>query len=89
MIGSLMGIASELPQAHGVEPHQCDDCKSEYDKREIEHDRLLAWQCPTSFRRKVTMAIGAARHKDFVKRQGFYKSCGFYWSDGGEGGYYR
>ena len=67
MIGSLMGIASELPQAHGVEPRQCDDCKSEYDEREIEHDRLLAHRGRSAGRRKVSISIRVAGRKELVK----------------------
>ena len=67
MIGSLTGIPSELPQAHGVEPHHCDDRKSERDEREIEHERLLAGRVRTVERRKFSISIRTARHKDFIK----------------------
>jgi hypothetical protein len=42
MIGSVIVPLLEAQQANGVKPHQPDERKSERDKREIEHDRLLS-----------------------------------------------
>ena len=49
IIGSVIVLLLELPQADGIERHQSNERDSERDECEIEHDRLLsqgAWYCP-------------------------------------------
>ena len=42
IIGSVIVLLLELPQADGIERHQSNERDSKRDEREIEHDRLLS-----------------------------------------------
>ena len=67
LIDPILQSALELPQAHGVKPHQSDDRKAQRDESKIQHDLLLKYWCRTAAGRKVSIPIGASRHKDFIR----------------------
>jgi hypothetical protein len=67
MIGSLTACLLKLTQGDGVDAHQRQNRKTERYECDVEHDRLLADRLPSAERRKISISIRAARHKDFIR----------------------
>ena len=83
MIGSPISKPLKLAQGVRVEAHKSQNRATQGHECDVEHDRLLCEAVLSADRHKLSIANGAAGHKDFVSFRPAVREQGPTWPRGG------